>query len=142
MIRVFMDSSALFAAVLSPNGAARELIRLAVNEEIQLIIGQDVITETHRNINRKAPDFKLLLVSLIEAVDFEIVQDPFKEDVWAAEKYVAQKDAFIIAAAINAKVDFVATFDRRHLIDPSEVGQKSGLSIGTPGDVLIEIRKS
>lgn len=142
MIRVFTDSSALFAAVLSPSGAARELIRLAVIEEIQLIISQDVIMETQRNLGRKAPEIQPLLAKLLEVVDFEIVPDPSKEDVWAAEKYVVQKDAFIIAAAINAKEDFVATFDRKHLIDPPEVGIKSGLSIDTAGHVLSQIQKS
>ena len=38
MIRIFMDSSALFAAILSSTGAARELVRLAVNGEIELVI--------------------------------------------------------------------------------------------------------
>ena len=45
MIRIFMDSSTLFAAVLSSTGAARELVRLAANDEIHLVISEDVITE-------------------------------------------------------------------------------------------------
>ena len=89
MISVFMDSSALFAAILLPSGAARELIRLAANEEIQLIISQDVVTETQRNLGRKAPEIESLFAKLLEAVDFEIVPDPSKEDVWTVEKYVA-----------------------------------------------------
>jgi predicted nucleic acid-binding protein len=141
MIRVFMDSSALFAAVMSPSGASRELIRLAVNEEIRLIISEDVVIETHRNLDRKAADLEPLLAKLLEVVDFEIVPDPSREDVWSAEEYVAQNDAFIIAAAINANVDFVATFDRKHLIDPPEVGTKSGLNITTPGDILTHVTR-
>jgi predicted nucleic acid-binding protein len=89
MIRVFMDSSALFAAVVSPSGAARELIRLAINEEIQLIISQDVVTETQRNLGRKMPEIEPLFAKLLEAIDFEIVPDPPRDDVWAAEQYVA-----------------------------------------------------
>lgn len=56
MNKVFMDSSALFAAAISATGAARELIRLAVNEEIELVISEDVILETRRNISRKVPE--------------------------------------------------------------------------------------
>lgn len=73
-------------------------------------------------------------------VEFEIVPRPTKEDVWAAEAYVVQKDAFIIAAAINSRVDYLATFDRKHLIDPTEVSQSSGLEIVTPGEVLKRLR--
>jgi len=54
MIRIFMDSSVLVAAVLSPTGVSRELIRLSVNEGIQLVISEDVVVETHRNVGRKA----------------------------------------------------------------------------------------
>lgn len=142
MTRVFMDSSALFAATVSSTGAARELIRLAVNEEIQLVISEDVVTETRRNISGKAQELAPLLDRLLENVNFELVPSPDKEAVWAAEAYVAQKDAFIIAAAIYADVDHVATFDRKHLIDPPEVSEESGLHIGTPGDILNEIRDS
>ena len=142
MNRVFMDSSALFAAIVSPTGAARELIRLAVEEEIQLVISGDAITETRRNISLKAPELEPLLDRLLVALDFEVISDPGREAVREAEAYVAQKDAFIVAAAKKADVDYVATFDRRHLIDPPEVAEKSGLRIATPGDILEEIRKT
>ena len=137
-----MDSSALFAAILSPKGAARELIRLAVIEEIQLIISEDVATETRRNVSRKAPELLSLLERLLGAFDLEVVPSPAKDAVWAAEEYVAPKDAFIVAAAIDAKVDFVATFDRKQLIGPPEVRLKSGLDIDTPGAILNQLRGS
>jgi hypothetical protein len=38
-----MGSSALFAAVTSPSGAAGELIRLTADTEIQLKLGQVII---------------------------------------------------------------------------------------------------
>ena len=137
-----MDSSALIAAVLSPTGAARELIRLSVNEEIQLVISEDVVVETRRNVGRKASEFLPILDQLLAAIDFEITPSPEKEAVWIAEEYVAKKDSFIVAAAIYADVKYVATFDRKHLIDPPEVGSKSGLIIDTPGNILNQIRDS
>lgn len=137
-----MDSSALFAAVLSPTGAARELIRLAIGERIQLVISQDVITETRRNIGLKAPQLQPLIEQLFVKLNFEVVTDPSRKEVKVAEAYVAQKDAIIIAAAISANVDYLATFDRKHLIDPPEVSKKSGLNIGTAGTILYQIRNT
>jgi predicted nucleic acid-binding protein len=142
MIRIFMDSSALVAAVLSPTGAARELIRLSVNEEIQLVISEDVVVETRRNVGRKAPESLPILDRLLAAIDFELAPSPEKKAVWIAEEYVAKKDAFIVAAAIIANVDFLATFDRKHLIDPPAVSSKSGLIIDTPGNILNQTRGS
>jgi len=141
MIRIFMDSSTLFAAVLSSTGAARELVRLAANDEIHLVISEDVTTEINRNIGLKAPELMTLLDRLLAVADPEIVPSPTKAAVWAAEEFFAQKDAFIIAAAIDANVDFVATFDRKHLIDPEEVSLKSGLIIDTPGHILKQLRR-
>jgi predicted nucleic acid-binding protein len=135
-----MDSSALFAAMLSSTGAARELVRLAVNDEIELVISEDVVVETRRNIERKVPELLDLVDRLLDAVDPEIVPSPSKKAVRIAEAYVAKKDAFIIAAAIDANVDFVATFDRQHLIDPPQVSSRSGLNIETPGTILNQLR--
>ncbi len=136
-----MDSSALFAAVLSPSGAARELLRLSLTGEVRLVISQDVLTETRRNLHRKAPTTLSLFEQLLGALDFEMTADPTFRDVRDAAAYVADKDAIIIAAARNAAVDYLATFDRAHLIDPPEVGRKSGLTIATPGDILGWIRR-
>jgi len=140
MNRIFMDSSALFAAMLSSTGAARELVRLAINDEIELVISEDVVVETRRNIERKVPELLDLVDRLLDAVDPEIVPSPSKKAVRIAEAYVAKKDAFIIAAAIDANVDFVATFDRQHLIDPPQVSSRSGLNIETPGTILNQLR--
>lgn len=64
----------------------------------------------------------------------------FKEEVWAAEEYVNPKNALIIAVAIKARPDYLATLDRKHLIDPSKVAMRSGLAIHTPGEVLRKLR--
>ena len=142
MTSVFMDSSALFAAILSTTGAARALIVLRLNNRIQLVISEDVLVETRRNIACKAPELEPLLDRLLNEIDFEVVASPSKEDIRAAEEYVAAKDAFIIAAAVEANVEYVATFDRKHLIDPPDVSARSGLHIGTPGDILNEMQGS
>lgn len=138
--RIFFDSSALFSAALSATGAARELIRMAVRDEICLVISDDVLVEMRRNISQKAPDVMPLLDQLLQLIDFEIVPQPPSEEIKAASEYVAEKDAMIIAAAIKADVDYLATFDRKHLIDPPEVSAKSDLTIGTPGDIRNLIR--
>jgi hypothetical protein len=57
------------------------------------------------------------------------------------QEYVEPKDAAIIAAAIKAHPDYLATLDRKHLLDPPEVAARSGLTILTPGDVLARIRR-
>ena len=84
MNRIFMDSSALFAAILSSTGAARELVRLVVNEEIELVISEDVVVKTRRNIERKVPELLSLFDHLLGAIDPEIMPSPSKKAVRTA----------------------------------------------------------
>jgi predicted nucleic acid-binding protein len=45
MIRAFIDTSVLFAASCSSTSASRELIRLAFQGQVQLVISPDVLEE-------------------------------------------------------------------------------------------------
>lgn len=142
MLRVFVDTSVLFAAVYSATGAARDLLWLALEEHVQLLVSQDILTETERNMSQKVPDKLNVYKQVIRLLDLEVVADPPKEAVRAAEAYVAQKDAFVIAAAIQSKVDYLVTYDRKHLIDPPEVSAQSGLRIVTPDVVVRAVREN
>ena len=55
MIRLFLDSSALFAGIISPNGAARVLLLLGGTGQIGLLVSEQVIAETERAVARKVP---------------------------------------------------------------------------------------
>ncbi len=134
--RVFLDASALFAAAYSSAGYARDLVLLAVRGRVQVVVSQDVLAEVERNMRRKAPERVENYQRLLALFDLEIVADPSSEDVKTAEQYVVPKDAPIVAAAINAQPTYPVTYDRRHLIDPPEVAEKSGLSIVTPEFVV------
>ena len=141
MLRVFVDASVLFAAAYSATGAARDLLWLALEERVQLLVSQDILTETERNISRKVPDKLNIYKQIIRLLGLEVVADPSREAVQAAEVYVAQKDAFVIAAAIQSKADYLVTYDRKHLIDPPQVSAQSGLRIITPDLIVQAIRQ-
>lgn len=140
MNRLFLDASVLFAAAYSAQGYARDLIRLALEEKVRLVVSQDVLDETERNLQKKAPSKVPAYRQLLALIDPELVADPSKEEVWAAEAYVVQKDAPIIAAASKAKPDYLVTLDRKHLIDPPEVAAKSGLQIVLPEEIVQTVR--
>jgi hypothetical protein len=56
------------------------------------------------------------------------------------QPYTFPKDAPIVAAAKKAQVDFVASFDRKHLVGVPHVAQRSGLAIVLPEQLLAAIR--
>jgi predicted nucleic acid-binding protein len=50
MIRIFLDASVVFAAAYSHSGAARELLHRGLQGDVRLVVSQDVLEETTRNL--------------------------------------------------------------------------------------------
>jgi predicted nucleic acid-binding protein len=80
MLRIFLDSSVLFAASYSSKGYARDLIRLSINKIIVPIASPLVFEETRRNLAFFSAVSLPYLEKVIELVNFEIVI-PTKKDV-------------------------------------------------------------
>ena len=139
MKRIFIDSSVLFSAAYSSKGHSRDLILMAARGEIDLVLSQFVLTETKRNLTEEAPDALVWLDLLLIALPFELVQ-PLKEEVLEAAKYVALKDAPIVAAAKKAKVDLLITMDQKHLLGKPELADFAGVEIVTPKEAVAILR--
>jgi predicted nucleic acid-binding protein len=139
---LFFDSSALMAGMISAGGAARALLLLAEDEKILLTVSEQVIVEVERNLARKAPQALPFARQLILATHLRIVRDPSPSLVQAHQDWMAHPaDVPILVAAIQARVDFLATLNTRHFMDDPQVALRSGLRIGTPGDALAWVRK-
>ena len=134
---IFFDSSALIAGIISAQGAARALLLLAEDEKILITVSEQVITEVERNIARKAPKALQFARELILHTHIRIVRDPQIEEVLEHQDWISHPaDVPILVAAVQARVDFLATLNTKHFIDDPEVSRRSGLRIGTPGDAL------
>ena len=140
MIRTFIDASVLFAASLSSAGASREIIRQALRGEITLVASKLVYEEAEKNLADKAPEALPAFHQFLDTVPFETVR-PSKRQVLQAAQYTALKDAPIVAAAKRARVDYLVSLDRHHLVGVKEVAQRSGLKIVLPSELLEKIRR-
>ncbi len=140
---IFLDSSALVAGILSETGAAHVLLMLGENEDILLTVSEMVIIESERAITLKSPKNIPILRNAIVSSNLAIVRDPTQKEV-EANLYLINdpNDVPILVAAMKAKVDYLATHNRKHFLDDLTVAEKSGLRIGTPGDVLAWLREN
>jgi predicted nucleic acid-binding protein len=140
--KVFLDTSVVFAAVLSDQGGARVLFRLAEIGAIRLMIGPSVLKEADEVVRRKAPKSMPLLAQLLDAAHVEIGQPALahqQEQALAIIKY--PPDAAVLAEALRAEPDWVITHDQEHFL--SEPGlQDLPFKVGTPGDLLAEIKRT
>ena len=138
-MRIFIDTSVLFSAIFSSNGYARDLLHLAGEGKVTLVLSRDVLNETERNLLKKSPGKIPLFTTLIAVLEPEIIEDLTAQEVAVAAEYTALKDAPIVAAAIKSRVDYLVTFDHKDLLDPPQVAEKSGLKIVRPETVIRQL---
>jgi len=139
--KLFLDSSALFAGIASPSGAARVLLLLGETGQIALFVSEQVIAETERAVARKIPRLLPELRQAILKSGLLILPDPPIDAVLARLDWISHAaDAPILVAAVQAEVDYLVTLNRIHFLDDPQVAVRSGLRIGAPGEVLAWVR--
>ena len=139
--RVFLDTSALLAALASPTGVSNMILTLAEARLITLVVSEQVLVEAERNLQEKLskaiPEYRRFLA----ACPLEKASTPSAADVAIAKEIIHPKDASILIAAMNGQVDYLVTLNRKHFLDDPEVARTSGLRIGVPHDFLAWLRK-
>ena len=140
---IFLDSSALIAGIISDTGAAHALLKLGENEYIDLTVSEFVILESERSIAIKSPQDTSNLRNILVRSQLTIIRDPSAEEIKKNLYLISDpNDVPILLSAMKAKVDFLATHNRKHFLDDPKVSEKSGLKIGTPGDALAWVREN
>lgn len=134
--RIFLDTSVVFAAVLSPTGGARKLFLLGEVGLMQLVVGPTVLWECQEVVQRKALASMPTLAQLLASAALETSSAPAKRQISVAAAYVQYApDARVLAEAMLAKPDWFVTHDKEHFL--KHRGRIDlPFEIGTPGDVL------
>jgi predicted nucleic acid-binding protein len=140
---LFLDSSALFAGVVSPGGAARALLLLAEAGQLRITVCEQVVAETERALGRKVPRALPYFREALRSTRLRIVREPSPVEIEAHQDVIAHPaDVPVVVAAMKAEVDYLVTLNRRHFIDDPGMAARSGLRIGTPGDALNWVREA
>jgi len=133
--RIFFDTSVYIAALISPNGAAGELIRLAEAGIIQMVVSQRVIIESDQVLKNKFPGLIEDSRRLWKNLSPELVEEPtpLKSKIFTDKLPFA--DAFILSAAHKAEVLAFVTWNTR---DFMKKGIKSLVTfpVVVPGECL------
>lgn len=139
-IRVFIDSSVLYAAALSATGPARELILRGIRGECDLVISPLVLEETERNLEDKAPHALGPFGAFRDMLGARQV-NPSKASIKRVAVTVNLRDAPIVAAALRGRVDYLATHDVKTLLRYKDgVKRDLGVTLVQPQEVLALLR--
>lgn len=111
--RIFFDTSVYIAALLSPEGAAGELVRLAEAGVIHMVVSEEVITEADRVLAEKFPELIQESRRLWKALAPEIAPNPTHNQTKPFWGKLPKGDALILCAAHLAKVSAFVTWNTR-----------------------------
>jgi len=139
--KIFLDTSVIVAAVMSPTGGARLLFHLAQADAIRLIVGKGVLLEAEEVLRRKAPNHIVTLAQFLDEAKVEISKVPTpkqQEEALTLLDYLP--DANVLAQAIAADPDWLASHDKEHFIGNPAL-DKLPFLVGTPGDVIAWLRE-
>lgn len=140
-VKVFLDSSAVIAGIISSAGAARVLLVMSETSQIEVFISEQVIVESERSLARKVPHALPDFRQALKDAQPKIIEKPTPKEIEDHLYLIADPDDVpILLAAMQANVDYLATHNRKHFLDDPKVAERSGIKIGTPGDVLAWIR--
>jgi uncharacterized protein len=136
-MRIFLDANVLFSAAYSTSNGLRGFFSLADVGVCELISSPFARDEARRNIARKYPAKTADLEHLIARITIcrEATSDAVR---WARSTGLPDKDAPILAAAVQAKADMLVTGDRAHfgILYACKVG---GVEVLTPAAALERI---
>jgi predicted nucleic acid-binding protein len=133
---LFLDTSVIFAAILSPGGGARRLFQLGELGLVHLMVGPGVLQECETVVRRKAPQSLPMVALLLETAHVQVSSAADASSLQKAIALVAYRpDAYVLAEALTATPDWFVTHDKAHLLK-IQVEETLPFQIGTPGDVL------
>jgi len=139
-LRVFLDTSVIIAAVLSPSGGARQVFLLGEAGVLDLLVGPNVLREADEVVRRKTPGLLPLLAQLLTASQVATSIKPTANEIKTAQKKVLYlPDAVVLGEAIAAQPDWFITHDKEHFFN-----QRSNLhlsfEIGSTGDLILAVK--
>jgi len=139
--KVFLDTSVLFAAVLSETGGARLILKLGEAGAVSLWVGPWVLKEADEVLGRKSPKSKGLFALLLDRSGVQVGEET-DESVLRQARLVIDygPDAQVVAEALTLGVDYFVSFDREHLVGNPRAGELP-FPVGTAGDFLAWYRE-
>ncbi len=116
-LRIFLDTGAVFAAVLPATGGARALLKLGESGAIRLWAGPTVLREADEVFRRKAADLLPPLAALRHQAQVQVgpaATDEQQAHVAALVDHAP--DACVAAEALACRADYFVTHDQEHLL--------------------------
>ena len=111
-MKLFLDASVIFSAAHREEGRSQDLVALARGGRCELLTSTHALEEARRNLELKSGGFEHRLAAVLAQLTV-VAEAPAAVVEWAKEQGLPLKDAPILAAAVHAGTDLLATGDAR-----------------------------
>lgn len=137
MKKVFIDSSVLVSACASNTGASALILGLSKNNQLITYISLEVIAEARKNVISKLGlrGQKNLAIYLKKA-NLNLTPSPSPEKIKECESFINEKDAPILASALNSDSEIILSLDKKHFIQEKVKDYVKPRLIQTPGEFI------
>lgn len=117
MKKVFLDSSVIFAGIVSETGASRVILDLSESKKIESYISSIIVEEVLRNLKKKFGE-KLVIdfLRFLSKSNFKKIEFENEEEILQYASYTAKKDAHVIAGAYKSAASYLISLDKKHIL--------------------------
>jgi predicted nucleic acid-binding protein len=141
-IRIFLDTSAIFAGIWSARGGGRVLLGVGEAGAIALVTSRSALQELEGALRAQAPEVLGTLALLLDRAQFTIVGPPDKDQLGLTSRLVDHPgDANILGSALGGQVEFFVTLDQKHFLANDRLVSGLPFQLGTPGECLDWLRR-
>jgi len=124
------------SAAMSSRGYARDLLIAGYRAQVQILWSRYVLAEAEWNLQRKAPSALPTLEQFRLTLSAGIIE-PSQTTIDHCATIVHSKDAPVVAAAVVGNANWLATYDRKHLLaQRAAVLDEFGITIATTDEVI------
>lgn len=137
MLKVFLDANVWYSAARSPEGGSGLIVKLGINQKIQIITSSVALKEVDRNIRLKEKESSLVRhYQNLQQAASKIVYFNNDKLCRELEGVINPKDALILGAAIQSKVDCFVTLDKKHFDHLAVKARALPIKILSPSEFL------
>ena len=137
---VFLDASVLVAGSRSPSGGSAVAMEVCQGRRFRAAVTSTVLLEARNNIAEKFGEEELVrFYRQLAAMQPEMAPAPPASRIEECVPLTTEKDAHVLAAALECNAGYLLTLDRRHLLTPTVEAAGLPLRVMTPGDFLRQV---
>jgi len=113
------------------------VLELARRKKMQVVATKLVLREADRNLrNKTTPKVLKKFRRFLKQTKITVLPAPTDAILRKYEPFIHPKDVPVLAAAIESKVDYLITLDRRHFFDEKVKKCAGKTKVLTPGDFI------